>query len=106
LNVDDVTSGLALLSGLGDTICPGWMIGTGFDDLGSNCFAQSGDTIVISCYHQLIQFSAERCTFKNVLEEWFSEERMKGFSGEARGGPAGRDDANDSYFFVVYNTPP
>ena len=98
--------GFALFGGFRNTVCSGGVIGSGLDDLGSNCFAKSGDTIVIGCDNQLIQSSAEGCSLENVLEEWFSQKRMKRLSGEAGGGPAGRDDANDSCFFVADNIPP
>ena len=64
--------GLALFGGFRNAVCSGGVIGSGLDDLGSNCFAKSGNTIVIGCDNQLIQSSAEGCSLENVLEEWFS----------------------------------
>jgi hypothetical protein len=63
--------GFALFGGFGNAVCSGGVIGSGVDHLGSNRFAQSGDTIVIGCDNQFVQFATECGPFENVLEEWF-----------------------------------
>jgi len=106
LNVNNVGSGMAPGGGFSDAVGASGVIGAGADGTGIDGFAEADNAVVVCCDDQFIKFPAPGSSFKNVLKERFSEEGMEGLSGEAGRGPAGRDDTNDSCFFVVYMNPP
>ena len=106
LNVNDVSGGLALGGGFRDAVGAGGVVTTGVNGTCADTFAEGGDAFVIGCDDELIDILTERSTLEDVLEEGFTEEGVKGLSGEAGRSPAGWDDPNDACFFVVYIYPP
>lgn len=106
LDIDDVSGGLALVGGFGDAVSTGGVIGAGSDGAGSDGVAEVGDAVIVGGDDEFIEFLAEGDAFENVLEEGLAEKGMEGLSGEASRGPAGRDDSNDSCFFVANINPP
>jgi hypothetical protein len=106
LNINDVSWRMALRGGFGNSIGAGGMIGAGANGAGPDGLAEGGDAVVVSGDNELVEFLATRSALEDVLKKRLSKKRMEGFSGEAGRGPAGRDDTNDSWFFVVNNNPP
>lgn len=106
LDIDDMGGGFALTGSFGDAVGAGRVVAAGANGAGSNGFAKAGDAVVIGGDDEFIDFPAEGGPLKNVLEKGLPQERMEGLSGEAGRSPAGRDDANDSCFFVVNYNPP
>ena len=106
LNVHDMGGCGALGGGFGDAVGAGGMVGAGPDGAGADGGAKVCDAVVVGGDDEFIEFPAEGGAFEDVLEKRFAEKGMKGLSGEAGGGPAGRDDPNDSCFFVVNDNPP
>ena len=87
-----------LLGGFGDAIGAGGMIGASAGDFCSEVFAEGNDAVIICGDDEVIEFGALTGAFENVLQKRLSEKRMKRLSGEAGGGPTGRDDTNDKSF--------
>lgn len=106
LDVNDVSGGVALGGGFGDAVGAGGVVGAGADDAGADGVAEPGNAVIVGGDDEFIEFLAEGSTFENVLEKRFAEKGMEGLSGEACGGPAGRNNANDLCFFVVNKDPP
>ena len=106
LDIDDVGGGLALFGRFGDAVGAGGVIGTGANGTGSDGVAEGGDAVVVGGDDEFIEFLAEGDAFENVLEEGLAKKGVAGLSGEAGRGPAGRNDSNDSCFFVANNNPP
>ena len=73
---------------------------------GPDVFAKIENALVVGGDDEFIEFGALGSTLKNMLQEGFSQKRMQGLSGEAGGGPTGRNDANDSRIFRNYKVPP
>lgn len=71
------------------------MVGAGADGKDLDFLAKFEDAVVIGGDDEGVEFAALLGAFDDVLEEGFSEEGVEGLSGEASGGPAGRDDADD-----------
>lgn len=88
-----------------DSIGACGVVRAGLNKTGVERTAEVGDAGVIGGHDEIVEFLALGSPFEDVLQERFPKERMEGFSGEAGGGPAGRDDANDS-ILVVYENPP
>jgi len=101
-----VSGGLALGGGFGDAVGAGGVVGASVDDACADVFTEFGNAVIVSGDDEFIEFLAEGSALEDVLKEGLAEERMKGLSGEARRGPAGRDDPNDSCFFVANYNPP
>ena len=106
MDIDDVGGRFALLGGLRNAVGAGGMVVAGANGTGPNGFTKVGDAVVIGGDDQVIEFLTKGSAFKNMLEKRFSQQRMEGLSGEAGRGPTGRDDTNDSCFFVVNYNPP
>jgi hypothetical protein len=106
LNVNNMGGGLALGGGFGDAVGATGMVDAGADGACPDGVAKAGNAVVICGNDEFINFPALGSSFKNVLQERLSEEGVEGLSGEAGRGPAGRDDTNDSCFFVAYIIPP
>lgn len=89
-----------LLRGFGDAISAGRVIRACAGDFCSQRFTEGDNAIVIGSDNEVIEFSAEAGTLDDVLQQWLSEKWVKRLSGEAGGGPTGRDDTNDKSFWV------
>ena len=79
----------------GNTIRAGRVIDAGPRDLGIQRVAERDDAVVIGCDHQLIKLGALAGTLDHMLKQGLPKKWMKRLSGEAGGGPAGRNDTND-----------
>jgi len=93
LDVDNVGGVLAGGGGFGNAVGAGGVIAAGEGEGGVNFLAEIGDTLVIGCDEEFVEFLALASAFEDVLEKGFSEEWMEGLSGEACRGPARWDNA-------------
>ncbi len=98
--------GAALGGGFGDAVGAGGVICTSADDAGPDGVAEGGDAVIVSGDDEFIELLALGGTLEDVLEEGLAQKGMKGLSGEAGRGPAGRDDANDLCVFLANIDPP
>ena len=106
LDINDVGGRIALCGGFGNSVGAGGVIGAGANGAGANGLAEVGDAVVVCGDDEFVEFLTEGGALEDVLEERFSKQGMEGLSGEAGRGPAGRDDPNDSCFFVANINPP
>ena len=105
LDVDHMGGFPDLRGRLGNAVGSRRMIGTGGHKTGTEGITELGDALVVSCHQQFVKFPASAGSFNDMLQEWFAEEGVEGLSGEAGGGPAGRDDANNASLVVDRNPP-
>lgn len=98
LDIENVCGLGNALDGLGESVGSGGMIRRGHHRFAAEMGDGFCNAFVIGCDDDFRKFRGEFTAFPNVLDEWFTSDEVKRFSGEAGGAPASRKDADDVGF--------